>query len=54
MDLKCALLNGLLKEEVYVEQPPCFESLENLNHVFKLIKALYMVLNKLQGLGMGD
>jgi hypothetical protein len=41
MDVKSAFLSGLLKEEVYVEQPPGFESEEYPNHVYKLHKALY-------------
>ena len=41
MDVKSAFLNGYLKEEVYVMQPPGFESKEFPNHVFKLDKALY-------------
>jgi hypothetical protein len=41
MDVKSALLNGLIKEEVYVEQPHGFESEEYPNHVYKLHKALY-------------
>ena len=41
MDVKSAFLNGFIKEEVYVEQPPGFESFEKPNHVFKLLKALY-------------
>jgi hypothetical protein len=41
MDVKSALLNGLIKEEVYVEQPHGFESEEYPNHVYKLYKALY-------------
>jgi len=41
MDVKSAFLNGYLKEEVYVMQPPCFENNEFPNHVFKLDKALY-------------
>jgi len=41
MDVKSAFLNGLISEEVYVEQPPGFESHEFPNHVFKLTKALY-------------
>jgi hypothetical protein len=34
-------LNGPIKEEVYVEQPPSFEDSEYPNHVYKLLKALY-------------
>ena len=41
MDVKSAFLNGSIQEEVYVEQPPGFESFEKPNHVFKLKKALY-------------
>lgn len=41
MDVKCAFLNGYLKEEVYVEQPLGFENPEFPNHVYKLDKALY-------------
>ncbi|GJT40425.1 retrovirus-related pol polyprotein from transposon TNT 1-94 [Tanacetum coccineum] len=41
MDVKIAFLNGKLKEEVYVKQPPGFESSEFPNHVCKLDKALY-------------
>jgi hypothetical protein len=41
MDMKSAFLNGPIKEEVYVEQPPGFEDSEYLNHVYKLSKALY-------------
>ncbi|GKC97781.1 retrovirus-related pol polyprotein from transposon TNT 1-94, partial [Tanacetum coccineum] len=41
MDAKSAFLNGKLKEEVYVKQPPGFESSEFPNHVCKLDKALY-------------
>ncbi|GJT57289.1 retrovirus-related pol polyprotein from transposon TNT 1-94 [Tanacetum coccineum] len=41
MDVKSALLNGKLKEEVYVKQPPDFDISEFLNHVCKLDKALY-------------
>ena len=41
MDVKCAFLNGLLQEEVYVAQPPGFENEKHPNYVFKLEKALY-------------
>ncbi|GKE49465.1 retrovirus-related pol polyprotein from transposon TNT 1-94, partial [Tanacetum coccineum] len=41
MDIKSALLNGKLKEEVYVKQPPGFKSNEFPNHVCKLDKSLY-------------
>ncbi|GKE57873.1 retrovirus-related pol polyprotein from transposon TNT 1-94 [Tanacetum coccineum] len=41
MDVKSAFLNGKLKEEVYVKQPPGFESSEFPNYVCKLNKALY-------------
>jgi hypothetical protein len=41
MDVKSAFLNGPIKEEVYVEQPPGFKDSEYPNHVYKLSKALY-------------
>ncbi|GJR69282.1 retrovirus-related pol polyprotein from transposon TNT 1-94 [Tanacetum coccineum] len=41
MDVKSAFLNGKLKEEFYVKQPPGFESSEFPNYVCKLDKALY-------------
>ncbi|CAH9124314.1 unnamed protein product [Cuscuta epithymum] len=41
MDVKSAFLNGLLEEEVYVEQPPGFEINREKDQVFKLKKALY-------------
>nr|XP_009759801.1 PREDICTED: uncharacterized protein LOC104212277 [Nicotiana sylvestris] len=41
MDIKSAFLNGYLKEEVFVKQPPGFKSKECSNHVYKLDKALY-------------
>ena len=39
--LKVLFLNGLIQEEVYVEQPPGFEIPDKPNHVYKLQKALY-------------
>jgi hypothetical protein len=41
MDVKSAFLNGPIKEDVYVEQPPGFKSEEYSNHVYKLHKTLY-------------
>ena len=41
MDVKTAFLNGTLQEEVYVKQPPGFESTSNPDHVYFLEKALY-------------
>jgi hypothetical protein len=41
MDVKSALFNGPIKEDVYVEQPPDFDDSKYPNHVYKLSKALY-------------
>ncbi|GKD59402.1 retrovirus-related pol polyprotein from transposon TNT 1-94 [Tanacetum coccineum] len=41
MDVKGALPNGFINEEVYVAQPPGFIDFEKPNHVYKLKKALY-------------
>jgi hypothetical protein len=41
MDIKSAFLNGPIKKEVYVEQPPSFKSEEYPNHVYKLHKMIY-------------
>jgi hypothetical protein len=41
MDVKSAILNGSIKEEVYVEQPFGFEDSEYPSHVYKLSKVLY-------------
>nr|GEU99831.1 retrovirus-related Pol polyprotein from transposon TNT 1-94 [Tanacetum cinerariifolium] len=41
MDVKSAFLNGKLKEEVYVKQPPGFKSSEFPDYVCKLGKSLY-------------
>jgi hypothetical protein len=41
IDVKSAFLNGVLEEEVYVRQPPGFESEKYRHHVYKLRKALY-------------
>ncbi|GJZ14313.1 retrovirus-related pol polyprotein from transposon TNT 1-94 [Tanacetum coccineum] len=47
IDVKSAILNGKLKEEVYAQQPLSFESSEFPNHVYKLDKA-FMKLSRLQ------
>nr|GFC72582.1 retrovirus-related Pol polyprotein from transposon TNT 1-94 [Tanacetum cinerariifolium] len=41
MDVKTSFLNGILKEEVYVGQPPGFVSKQYPDHVYALNKALY-------------
>ena len=41
MDVKSAFLNGVIEEEVYVEQPSGFVDPSLPNHVLKLTKALY-------------
>ncbi|GJS42813.1 putative ribonuclease H-like domain-containing protein [Tanacetum coccineum] len=43
MDVKMAFLNGILREEVYVSQPDGFVDQDNLNHVYKLKMALYLL-----------
>nr|GFA93448.1 copia protein [Tanacetum cinerariifolium] len=43
MDVKTAFLNGILKEEVYVGQPPGFVSKQYPDHVYALDKALYLL-----------
>jgi hypothetical protein len=40
IDIKSTFLNGPIKEDVYVEQPPDFKSERYPNHVYKLHKAL--------------
>jgi hypothetical protein len=41
MDAESVFLNGPIKEDVYVEQPPRFKDEEYPTHVYKLHKALY-------------
>ena len=41
MDVKSAFLNGILHEDIFVEQPKGFEDSHFPNHVYKLNKALY-------------
>jgi hypothetical protein len=41
MDVKTSFLNGPLKEEAYVAQPPGFENSQHPDHVYLIHKALY-------------
>jgi hypothetical protein len=41
MDVKTTFLNGVIEEEVYIEQPQCFEANPRETHVCRLKKALY-------------
>ena len=41
MDVNTAFLNGVVEEEVYVEQPLDFETHDRESHVWSLKKALY-------------
>jgi hypothetical protein len=41
-DVKIALLNGVIEEEVYIEQPQGFEVEDRKIHVCRLKKTLYM------------
>jgi hypothetical protein len=41
MDVKSAFLNCVIQEEVYVRQPPSFESPKYSDRLYKLSKALY-------------
>jgi Reverse transcriptase (RNA-dependent DNA polymerase) len=41
MDVKSTFLNGVLEEEVYVEQPPGYMKAEKESKVLKLRKTLY-------------
>ena len=40
MDVRTALLNGVVEEEVYVEQPLSFETHDRESHVCRLKKPL--------------
>eukprot|EP00253_Pinus_taeda_P008433 PITA_08433 len=41
MDVKTTFLNGVIEEEVYIEQPEGFETHEKESHICRLKKALY-------------
>nr|GFB21219.1 retrovirus-related Pol polyprotein from transposon TNT 1-94 [Tanacetum cinerariifolium] len=50
MDVKTAFQNGILKEEVYVGQPPGFVSKQYPDHVYALDKALYVGYSHQEGI----
>ena len=41
MDVKIAFLNGVIEEEVYIEQPEGFDVENRETHVCRLHRALY-------------
>jgi hypothetical protein len=41
MDVKTTFLNGVIEDEVYIEQPQGFEAEDRMSHVCKLKKAFY-------------
>ena len=41
MDVKIAFLNGVIEEEVYIEQPEGFDVENRETHVYRLHRALY-------------
>ena len=41
MDVKTIFLNGVIEEEVYIEQPLGFEVEDRVTHVCKLKKVMY-------------
>jgi hypothetical protein len=41
MDVKTTFLNGVIEEEVYIEQPEGFETFNRESHVCRLKRALY-------------
>ena len=48
MDVKTTLLNGVVEEDMYVEQPLGFETHDKETHVCKLKKVLYGLKQALQ------
>jgi hypothetical protein len=41
MDVKTAFLNGIIEEEVYIDQLEGFETFDRDSHVCRLKRALY-------------
>ena len=54
MDVKTTFLNGLLQEEVYLEQPQGFEIYERDSHVCRLKNAMYGLKQTTQGMVFQD
>ncbi|GKA16931.1 ribonuclease H-like domain-containing protein, partial [Tanacetum coccineum] len=52
MDVKSSFLYGTIEEEVYVCQPPRFEDPDYPDKVYKVVKAMYSFLIKLQEPGL--
>lgn len=48
MGAKNAFLNGYINEEVYVKKPLGFEDKEFLDHIFKLTKSVYGLIQALR------
>ena len=46
MDVKTTFLTSVIKEEVYIEEPPGFETRDNETHVCRLKKSLYRLKNE--------
>ena len=43
MDVKTTFLNGMIEEELYIEQPECFETFDSESHVCQLKRVLYVL-----------
>ena len=41
MDVKTTFLNGMIEEEVYIENPTSFENFDRESYVYPLKRALY-------------
>ena len=48
-DIKITFLNGVVKEEVYIEKPLGVETLDRKSQVCKLKKALYKIPHVVDG-----
>lgn len=44
MDVKATFLNGVVEEEIYIEQPEGFETFDKETHVCRLKRALYCLM----------